>query len=155
MEVRLLAVGTRVPQWVGDGYRQYASRLTRELKLTLSEIPVTPRRHGDVLTWKRAEGDRMLEQIKPADWVVALDVEGKAPSTAGLAGWLETWLREGRRVVVTIGGPDGLDERVLERADQRWSLSALTLPHGLVRVVLAEALYRATTVRDGHPYHRA
>lgn len=155
MEVRLLAVGTRMPQWVTEGYRQYASRLTRECKLTLSEVPVTPRRHGDATTWKHAEGDRMLGEIKPSDWVVTLDVAGKALSTDALAGWVEKWFEQGRRVVLAVGGPDGLDERVLQRADQSWSLSALTLPHGLVRVVVAEALYRAMTLRQGHPYHRA
>ncbi len=153
--MRLLAVGTRMPPWVTEGYKQYAGRLTRDLKLTLSEVPVTPRRHGDATAWKHAEGERMLSEIKASDWVVTLDVGGKAPTTQALAGWVDKWLEQGRRVVLAVGGPDGLDERVLERADQSWSLSALTLPHGLVRVVVAEALYRAMTVREGHPYHRA
>ena len=155
MDVRLLAVGTRLPGWVEDGYRQYAERLKRDVRLTLSEIPVTPRRGGDARTWKRGEGDRMLAEIRPADWVVALDVDGRAHSTEALGARLEFWLSQGRRVVLTVGGPDGLDERLVKRADERWSLSALTLPHGLVRVVVAEALYRAASLRAGHPYHRA
>ena len=97
----------------------------------------------------------MLGEITPGDWVVALEVGGKSVTTQSLTKWVETWFRNGRRVVLTVGGPDGLDPRVTERADQRWSLSPLTLPHGLVRVVVAEALYRAMSVRAGHPYHRA
>jgi 23S rRNA (pseudouridine1915-N3)-methyltransferase len=155
VEVRLLAAGSRLPEWVNLGYRQYASRLTRELNLQLTEIPVASRRGGDVAAWRRAEGERMLGAIVPADWVVALDVEGKTPSTQMLSKWIEAWFGNGRRVVLTVGGPDGLDPRVRERADQRWSLSPLTLPHGLVRVVVAEALYRAMSLRQGHPYHRA
>lgn len=155
MEVRLLAVGTRLPDWIDDGYRQYAQRLRREVELKLTEIPVTSRKGGSVSTWLRAEGDRMLADIVPGDWVVALNVGGKAHSTAALAGRVENWLGRGQRVVLAVGGPDGLDERVVERANEQWSLSPLTLPHGLVRVVLAEALYRAVSLRAGHPYHRA
>ncbi|MEO1576223.1 MAG: 23S rRNA (pseudouridine(1915)-N(3))-methyltransferase RlmH [Pseudomonadota bacterium] len=155
MDVRLLAVGTRLPGWVDEGYRQYAQRLKREVRLTLSEIPVTPRKGGSVAQWKRTEGDRMLAEIQPSDWLVALTVDGKAHSTAALAQRVESWLQRGQRVVLAVGGPDGLDDRVIERANERWSLSPLTLPHGLVRVVLAEALYRAVSLRAGHPYHRA
>lgn len=155
MEVRLLAVGTRLPGWVDDGFKDYASRLKRELHLKLTEIPVTPRRTGDVQAWKRGEGDRMLAAIKPADWVIALDVTGPAASTDDLSRQIESWFHRGQRVVLAVGGPDGLDERVLERANARWSLSPLTLPHGLVRIVVAEALYRAMSLRAGHPYHRA
>lgn len=155
MEVRLLAAGTRLPGWIGRGFEHYASRLTRDLKLVLNEIPVAARRGADPSAWRKAEGERMLAQIVPADWVVALDVTGKAVSTEQLARQIERWFGAGRRVVLTVGGPDGLDPRVLERADWRWSLSPLTLPHGLVRVVVAEALYRAWSLRAGHPYHRA
>lgn len=155
MDVRLLAVGTRLPGWVDDGYRQYAERLRREVRLTLSEIPVTPRKGGSVEQWKRAEGERMLAEIQPSDWLVALTVDGQSHSTEALAARVEGWLQRGQRVVLAVGGPDGLDDRVVERANERWSLSPLTLPHGLVRVVLAEALFRAVSLRAGHPYHRA
>ncbi len=155
MEVRLLAAGTRAPDWIDSGYRHYAQRLRQALHLKLTEIPVASRRGGDVKSWQRAEGDRMLAEIVPGDWVIALDVGGKALSTEQLTDWIENWFRNGRRIVLTVGGPDGLDPRVVARADQRWSLSTLTLPHALVRVVVAEALYRAMSLRDGHPYHRA
>ena len=155
MEARLLAAGTKLPDWVDKGYQHYAARLKHELYLKLTEIPVTSRRSGDEASWKRAEGDRMLSEITSADWVIALEVGGKSVTTQTLTDWVEAWFRNGRRVVLAVGGPDGLDPRINERADQRWSLSPLTLPHGLVRVVVAEALYRAMSVRAGHPYHRA
>ena len=97
----------------------------------------------------------MLKGIRPDDEVVALDVRGKSLNTVQLAGRFADWRQDGRDVVLTIGGPDGLSPAVLERARWRWSLSPLTLPHGLVRVVAAEQLYRAWTVISGHPYHRA
>ena len=155
MEVRLLAAGTRLPRWIDDGYQHYAGRLTRELNLVLDEIPVAARRGGDAASWRAREGKVMLSKIRTADWLVALEVDGKSPDTERLAGWIEKWLGAGRRIVLAVGGPDGLAPEVLQRADQRWSLSPLTLPHGLVRVVLAEALYRAWSLRNGHPYHRA
>ncbi len=155
MEVCLLASGTRLPRWINDGFEHYAGRLTREVRLTLQEIPVAGRKGADKGAWRQREGKAMLARIRPADWVVALEVGGRAPDTAGLRDWLERWLGAGRRVVLTVGGPDGHDEAVLARADERWSVSPLTLPHGLVRVVVAEALYRAWSLRTGHPYHRA
>lgn len=155
MDVRLLAAGTRLPRWINDGYQHYASRLTREVKLTLKEIPVAGRRGNDSRSWRAREGKAMLARIRPSDWVVALEVGGRTVDTAQLRDWLDRWLDAGRPVVLTIGGPDGHDASVLARADQRWSVSALTLPHGLVRIVVAEALYRAWTLRTGHPYHRA
>lgn len=155
MDVRLLAAGTRLPRWIDEGYAHYAGRLTREVKLTLVEIPLAGRKGGDRRAWRKREGEAMLARIRPADWVVALEVGGRAPDTAALRDWLERWLGAGRRVVLTVGGPDGHDEAVLERSDERWSLSPLTLPHGLVRVLAAEALYRAWSLRAGHPYHRA
>ena len=155
MEVRLLAAGTRLPGWLNAGFEHYAGRLTREVALVLEEIPVAGRRGKDSRAWRAKEGKAMLARIRPADWVVALEVGGRAPDSEGLAAWLERWLAAGRRVVLTIGGPDGHDEALLARADERWSVSPLTLPHGLVRVVVAEALYRAWSLRAGHPYHRA
>lgn len=96
----------------------------------------------------------MLKGIQSGDWVVALDVTGSEHSTEALAKRVDSWVQRGQRVVLTIGGPDGLDSRVVERANEHWSLSRLTLPHALVRVVAAEALYRAVSFRAGHPYHR-
>jgi 23S rRNA (pseudouridine1915-N3)-methyltransferase len=155
VKLRIVAVGQKPPDWVVAGFSDYARRLPRELTLRLVEIPVAPRKQLPVERARRQEGERMLEQLSPRDWVVALDVGGAVFATEGLAQRLATWQLQGRDVVFLIGGPDGLDPACLERADERFSLSALTFPHGLVRVMLAEQLYRAWTLHSGHPYHRA
>jgi len=156
MKLNMLAVGTKMPAWVTDGYLEYAKRLPRECSLNLHEVnPAKRGKSGSATQWMREEGDRILNQIPDNHHVVALDVKGKAWSTEQLAQQLKQWLADGRDVSLIIGGPDGLDQRCLQRADQTWSLSALTLPHPLVRIVMAEQLYRAWTVLQNHPYHRA
>ncbi|MBX3708022.1 MAG: 23S rRNA (pseudouridine(1915)-N(3))-methyltransferase RlmH [Pseudomonadales bacterium] len=155
MKLRIVAAGQRLPAWVDAGYQEYARRMPREFALRLSEIPIAPRKALPVDRARREEGERMLQQIDAAERVVALAVDGIVVTTEELAQRLGRWERDGRDVVFLIGGPDGLDEACLERADERVSLSALTFPHGLVRVMLAEQLYRAWTLRAGHPYHRA
>ena len=155
MKLRIVAVGQKPPDWVVAGFSDYARRLPRELALKLVEIPVAPRKQLPVERARRQEGERMLEQLALRAWVVALDVGGAVFATEGLAQKLAAWQQQGRDVVFLIGGPDGLDPACLERADERFSLSALTFPHGLVRVMLAEQLYRAWTLHSGHPYHRA
>lgn len=145
-----------MPAWVNDGYREYARRLPRECSLSLKEIAPGQRSRSRAV--ERAiseEGTRMLAAVSPNQRVIALDVRGRSWSTEQLAGQLEIWMQDGRDVSLLVGGPDGLWEDCLARAEQRWSLSPLTLPHPLVRVLLAEQLYRAWTVTNGHPYHRA
>ena len=155
MKLRLLAAGTRMPDWVKAGFAEYASRMPRECRLELQEIALGRRGGKGGPRAVAEEGERMLKSIRPEDRTVALDVRGRTVDTEGLARRLADWLQDGRDVVFAVGGPDGLAPAVLERAEWRWSLSPLTLPHGLVRIVLAEQLYRATTVLAGHPYHRA
>jgi 23S rRNA (pseudouridine1915-N3)-methyltransferase len=155
VKFRIIAVGLRPPEWVAAGFADYARRLPRELALRLTEIPVAPRKQLPVERARRQEGERILGELTPRDWVVALDVEGRSITTEALAERLAGWQMQGRDVAFLIGGPDGLDSDCLARADERLSLSALTFPHGLVRVMLAEQLYRAWTLRSGHPYHRA
>jgi len=155
LKLHIVAVGQRQAPWVGEGFADYARRLPRELPLKLTEIPVAPRKQLAVDRARRQEGERMLQVCADRDWVVALDVAGRTVDTAGLAERLRQWQMQGRDVVFLIGGPDGLDPLCLQRADERVSLSALTFPHGLVRVMLAEQLYRAWTLHTGHPYHRA
>ena len=146
MKCRLVAAGTRLPGWVGAGFEDYRKRLVRPLSLELHEIPVsTPQK----------EGARMLEAIGRDDHVVALEVRGRAMDTPALAVWLAQRLGSGRGLSLLIGGPDGLSPACLERADTTWSLSPLTLPHAMVRVIVAEQLYRAISIQAGHPYHRA
>ena len=145
-----------MPSWVEEAYREFAKRLPRECTLQLREIP--PGKRSKSQAPERAqqdEGQSILGAI-PADChVVALDVQGRAWSTPELAASLQDWMASGRDVALLVGGPDGLSPACLERADRRWSLSALTFPHALVRVIVAEQLYRAWTVTTGHPYHRA
>jgi 23S rRNA (pseudouridine1915-N3)-methyltransferase len=152
--MRLLAAGTRMPGWVEAGFRDYADRLRGDYRLELTEIPLGPRGSGDVRRAVEAEGKRMLAAAGDQGCIVALQVDGRSLSTADLAGWLEDRAREGDTPVFCIGGPDGLAPDIDARARLRWSLSALTLPHGLARVVVAEALYRAVSVIKGLPYHR-
>jgi 23S rRNA (pseudouridine1915-N3)-methyltransferase len=155
VRIHLIAVGTRMPRWVGDGYHEYARRLPKAASLHLVEIASGPRsKAGSPARALAAEGRRLLAAIPSGARVVALDERGAAWSTRALAARLQRWMQGGRDVALLVGGPDGLAECVLARADARWSLSTLTLPHGLVRVVVAEQLYRAWTVLDHHPYHR-
>ena len=155
MRMRLLAAGTRMPDWVDRGFVEYASRLRGDYRLELTEIPLGDRSGGDVRRAVEAEGKRMLAAAGARPYLVALQVGGKSLTTEQLAAWLEDRAREGDSPVFCIGGPDGLAPDLDAQARLRWSLSALTLPHGLARVVVAEALYRAVSLSKGQPYHRA
>ena len=159
MNLRLIAAGTKLPSWINEGYNDYAKRLSQDYKLELTEIPLGQRSGGDTARATEKEGERMLaalaNNMTGNPYVVALQVGGKALSTEQLAKFLESRAREGRPVAFCVGGPEGLAQTVDARAELRWSLSALTLPHALVRVIVAEALYRAVMVIKGHPYHRA
>ena len=156
MKCRLIAAGTRLPDWVNTGFQEYQKRLRTPLVLELHEISVATRSAGE--NPQRAvarEGADMVAALGKDDYVVALEITGKAMSTEQLSAWLAERLREARPLALMIGGPDGLAPAVQERAEQRWSLSPLTLPHALVRVVVAEQIYRAMSLLAGHPYHRA
>jgi 23S rRNA (pseudouridine1915-N3)-methyltransferase len=155
MKCRLIAAGTRLPDWVNTGFREYQKRLRAPLVLELEEIPVATRRAGE--NPQRAvarEGANMLAALGPKDHVVALAVSAPQRSTEALSGWLAERLRAAKPLVLLIGGPDGLAPECVERADESWSLSPLTLPHALVRIVVAEQIYRAMSLLAGHPYHR-
>lgn len=154
MQMRLLAAGKRMPAWVDAGVADYAGRLRGDFRLELIEIELGRRAAGDVRRAIEAEGERMLAAAGPRTALVALQVAGRALSTEQLARWLEERSRLGEPLAFCIGGPDGLAPAVDQKACLRWSLSPLTLPHGLARVVVAEALYRAVSVIKGLPYHR-
>lgn len=144
-----------MPGWIVAGFEDYAGRMPRECRLELVEIPLArQRRSGDVVRAVRDEGERMLAAADRAGTLIALDVRGTALTTSQLSGRLADWMQDGRTVDLLVGGPDGLAPDCIERADMRWSLSPLTLPHGLVRIVVAEQLYRALSILRGHPYHR-
>ncbi|MFT6957165.1 MAG: 23S rRNA (pseudouridine1915-N3)-methyltransferase [Halieaceae bacterium] len=155
MRLTVLAVGGKMPNWVKLGVDEYQKRLPRELSLLWREIPLA-RRHKDSKSEKlcEQEGEQLLKAVPAGDRVLALDVKGKALSTPQLADQLRGWQMSGDNISLLIGGPDGLSPTCLARADQRWSLSELTLPHPLVRVLLVEQLYRAWTITVNHPYHR-
>lgn len=155
MKIRLLCVGTRMPGWVQDGFADYARRLPKDTPLVLEEIALAQRRGNDAARWRSDEGKRLLARIGRDECVVTLDSRGRSLSSEQLAATLADWRADGRPVVLLVGGPDGLDEACRTRAQWSWSLSAATLPHGLVRVIVAEQIYRAWTVLTGHPYHRA
>ena len=155
MRLHFIAVGTRMPDWVEQGYAEYARRLPAECSLHLVEIPLAKRgKNPDIERLVRQEGERMLAAIPKGARVVALEVKGRAWSTPQLAERLEQWLGEGRDVALLVGGPDGLAPACRSAADEQWSLSNLTLPHPLVRVLVAEQVYRAWTITRNHPYHR-
>jgi 23S rRNA (pseudouridine1915-N3)-methyltransferase len=156
MKARLIAVGRRPPAWVREAYTDYTRRLGSQLKLTLIEIEPGPRSGGQSARKAvEAEARKLLTALRPDEWVVALDEHGTGMSTRELADWLGARMQEGRDLAFLVGGPDGLAPEVLARSDISLSLSRLTLPHALVRVVLAEQLYRAMSILSHHPYHRA
>ncbi|MDP8986415.1 MAG: 23S rRNA (pseudouridine(1915)-N(3))-methyltransferase RlmH [Pseudomonadota bacterium] len=156
MKCRLIAAGTRLPQWVDEGFRDYQKRLRTPLLLELIEIPTAKRRAGEAPQRAIArEGESMLAALGREDYVVALEVQAKSMTTEQLSAWLAERLRDARPLALLIGGPDGLSDGCRARANQSWSLSPLTLPHALVRIVLAEQIYRAMSLLAGHPYHRA
>lgn len=155
MRIKLITVGTKMPQWVDIGFKEYAKRLPTEFKLELVEIPLGHRGKGaDIQRAIAKESSQMLAAIDNRDYVVALDVTGKAWSTEQLSEQVSQWQMLGSNMALLVGGPDGLSSDCLQRAQQRWSLSKLTFPHPLVRVVIAEQLYRAWTLLNNHPYHR-
>ncbi len=155
MKLIVAAVCARPPDWVVAGWRDYAKRMPRELSLELLEIKPEPRTTGKTAPAMMAqEAARIDAQLPAGCRRVALDERGEAPTTRQLAERLGRWMEQGDDVAFLIGGPDGLDPRLKSAAHETLRLSSLTLPHALVRVILAEALYRATSVIKGHPYHR-
>ncbi len=155
MRIYLIAVGTRMPAWVTQGFEEYARRLPADCALQLVEIAAGKRgKNADIARITRDEGERTLAAIPKGARVVALDVKGRSWSTGQLSQQLDGWRHKGRDIALLVGGPEGLAAECLARAEQCWSLSPLTLPHPLVRIVVAEQLYRAWSILNGHPYHR-
>lgn len=154
MELRIVAVGEQPPRWVSDGVQEYTRRMPRQLRTSVTTVRAATSKGNDDIKRQRADEGRRLLKASEGCRRIALDEGGKAWDTPGLARRLDDWLMDGADVALLIGGADGLDPACLEGADHRWSLSALTLPHMLVRVIVAEQLYRAWTVLNNHPYHR-
>ena len=144
-----------MPDWVSTGYHEFSKRLNDDVRLELVEIAAGKRgKSVDIARLTEKEGEAQLAAVANNDRVIALEVHGKPWSTEDLSQKLRQWLAEGRNISLLVGGPEGLSADASARADEQWSLSPLTLPHPLVRVLLAEQIYRAWTLLKGHPYHR-
>lgn len=155
MHIRIVAIGNKMPSWVTDGYEEYAKRFPPSCQIKLIEIPPEKRsKQADIDKITFLEGQKLLSQMKPGNRIIALDVKGQSWSTELLAQQLKKWQQDGRHIDLLIGGPDGLAQECLQLAETKWSLSPLTLPHPLVRIVLIEQLYRALSILQNHPYHR-
>ncbi|MCK8516244.1 23S rRNA (pseudouridine(1915)-N(3))-methyltransferase RlmH [Methylonatrum kenyense] len=155
MRLHLLAIGRKMPDWVAQGFRTYAERMPKEMPLLLRELSSGDRGKGaNPARARDVEAERLLQALPQPGRVVCLDQRGRQQTTEALAERLSDWRQDGRDVAFIVGGPDGLARPCLDRADESWSLSRLTLPHMLVRVLLAEQLYRGSTILAGHPYHR-
>lgn len=156
MKINLVCVGTKMPAWVEAGFSEYSKRLPADFALSVTEVPLGKRgKSGDIKQAIKKETDAVLAKIREADHVVALEVTGKRLSTEALAQRVDDIRMDGKNIALLVGGPDGLGQECRDRANEQWSLSALTLPHPLVRIVLAEQIYRAWSILNAHPYHRA
>ncbi|CAG8998115.1 MAG: Ribosomal RNA large subunit methyltransferase H [Candidatus Celerinatantimonas neptuna] len=155
MKIQLIAVGTKMPQWIEAGFQEYARRFPKDVLLELVEVNAGKRgKNANIRRILEKEGENMLAAVNRGNRIVCLEVEGNPWSTPQLAKQLEHWKMDGRDISLLIGGPEGLDPKCIKAAEQHWSLSKLTLPHPLVRVVVAESLYRAWSLTANHPYHR-
>ena len=155
MRISVVSVGHKMPAWIQAGWREYVKRLPPEIKVELVELKPEEKTSGKTVEKAKAlEGERILAAIPDGATVYALDEKGRAITTQGLSVMLAGWMRDATHPVFVIGGADGLSDEVRTRADKLLSLSALTLPHGLTRVVLAEQVYRAWSILASHPYHR-
>ena len=155
MKIQLIAVGTKMPEWVTTGFNEYQRRFPKDMPLELIEIPAGKRgKNADIARILHKEGELTLAAAGKNSRIVTLDIPGKPWTTEQLAQQLEAWKLDGRDVALLIGGPEGLAPECKALAEQSWSLSPLTLPHPLVRVVVAESLYRAWSITTNHPYHR-
>lgn len=155
MQINLITVGNKMPAWVQQGVEEYTRRMPKECELLVKEImPGKRSKNSNAAQIVKAEGERMINAIPPKSLVVSLDIPGKLWTTVELSLAMKRWLESGQNVAILMGGPEGLSDSVRGLARESWSLSRLTFPHPLVRVIVAEQLYRAWSVLNNHPYHR-
>ncbi len=155
MRIRLIAIGHKMPEWVTAAWNDYTKRLPQYCSLELIEIPAEKRtKNSDISQLVLREGEKILREVSSSNRLVALEVKGQSWSTEKLSQQLNLWMQEGRNIDLIVGGPDGLSSVCLQKAEIKWSLSALTLPHPLVRIIVAEQIYRAVSLLQNHPYHR-
>jgi len=155
LRIHLLAVGTKMPTWVVTATEEYLGRMPAHCQVVVRELAAEKRtKSSDLNRICELEGEKLLAAIPAGSLVIALDVLGKPWSTEQLSSQLDQWLASGQDVALLVGGPEGLSKACLQRSDQKWSLSALTFPHPLVRIIVAEQLFRAWSILSNHPYHR-
>lgn len=153
MQISLLSISNKMPKWIQDGFDEYAKRLSKDYPLTLIEIPPVKKR-GNITQIIEDEGEKLLKAVPKSNRIIALDRLGASLSTEKLAKHLDSWIQTGRDISLLIGGAEGLSQHCLQKAEMKWSLSQLTFPHLLVRIIVAEQLYRAMSILKHHPYHR-
>lgn len=155
MIIYFIVVGQKMPKWVNEGYQEYSKRLPKSCSLKLIELPMTPRRKtGSTKQYKTEEAKRILAAVPKKSQLIVLDEQGQQTTTLEFSQKLEEWLSSGQDIALVVGGPDGLKTELINQAQWKWSLSKLTLPHPMVRVIVAEQIYRAYSVIQNHPYHR-
>ena len=155
MKLQLIAVGTKMPNWITVGYQEYARRFPKEMSLTLIEVPAGKRgKNVDINRILEKEGALMLAAVPKGNKIITLEIKGNSWTTEMLADEMRKWQLDSRNISLLIGGPEGLSAECIHKSEQRWSLSPLTMPHPIVRVIVAESLYRAFSVIQNHPYHR-
>ena len=155
MHIDLIAVGKRMPAWIESGIKEYKIRLPKHINFKIIEItPAVRSKNNNVDKYKQKEEENINAAITPDSFIIALDEHGKSVSSQLLANQLQNWIDDQQHISLIIGGADGLSESLKKKANQIWSLSAMTLPHGLVRVMVVEQLYRAWSITQNHPYHR-
>ena len=155
MKIHLIAVGKKMPEWVNIGYSEFSKRMPPEIQIKLIEITPSVRNKATPIEKNiKEEGERIQSAIPSNSRLIVLDEKGKNFSSVDLSKKMESWLPMGQDISIVIGGADGVDNVIKQQAVEKWSLSSLTLPHALVRVVVAEQLYRGWSMLKGHPYHR-
>jgi len=155
MVIHFITVGQKMPKWVQEGYAEYAKRLPKSCSIKLVELPMAQRgKTGSADKYKAEEAKKILAAIPKGSQLIVLDEHGQQVTTKGLAEKLEDWLASGQDIALVVGGPDGLEQSLIQQAKWKWGLSKLTMPHPMVRILVAEQIYRAYSVINNHPYHR-
>lgn len=156
MQIKLIAVGEKMPAWVKDGCAEYLKRLTSSnIKITIIETPVAKRtKNSNIKKLMEQEAKAILEKLSPSDYIIVLDPKGKLISTESLAEKIDCWQQYNPNIAIIIGGPDGIDINIKNMSKEKISLSKMTFPHPIVRVVLIEQIYRSWTILKRHPYHK-
>ncbi|TNF66528.1 MAG: 23S rRNA (pseudouridine(1915)-N(3))-methyltransferase RlmH [Gammaproteobacteria bacterium] len=155
MKIKLIALGQRMPGWVEVGVSEFKKRLQGDIDYKVCECPIAKRtKTGNIKTWLNQESQIISQELSQSDYIVVLDSQGKLHSTESLAARLDHWKLLGQRVAIIIGGPDGIDQSIKNKANESISLSKMTFPHPLVRIMITEQIYRAMCILKGHPYHK-